>query len=76
MAFKYWNNLSDTQRSEIVMQAKERHDACGRIRCFWCGEALTNYDFTSDARDPREICKGFCRGRRYFDNPKGYEENI
>lgn len=71
MAFKWWRELSDTEKQAIAGQAKEVHDNAGRQICYWCGAPLDpGYcDFTSNVRDPREICKGCCRNRRFFDDP-------
>ena len=72
MAFEHWDSLSDEEKLEIASKAKKEHDGCGHHRCYWCGEPISsrNYDYTSDVRDPREICRGHCKGIRFFDNPK------
>ena len=71
MAFEHWNSLSDSEKMKIAQQAQKEHDACGRRKCYWCGEPFTfGYEHTFSARDPREICKGYCRKRRFFDNPE------
>jgi len=72
MSFKYWGNLLDSEKLRIATQAKETQDKAGCNICYWCGEPLSSgeYEYTSDARNPRKICKGYCRGRRFFDNPQ------
>lgn len=72
MAFEHWNKLSNEERSAIAEQAAEKQDAAGRHICYWCGAPIGpgGYAFTSNARDPREICKGECKNRRFFDNPE------
>jgi hypothetical protein len=71
MAFSWWHGLSDAEKQTIADRAKEAQDRTGRHTCYWCGASLDpgDYDLTSDARDPREICKGYCRNRRFFDDP-------
>lgn len=67
----WWRNLSDTEKYRIANEAREAHDKSGRTTCYWCGAKIVSngYDFTSSAKDPREICKGYCRQRRFFDDP-------
>ena len=78
MAFEYWNSLPDAEKQEIVKQAEKAQEATGRHTCFWCGASLSynGYGLTANANDPREICKGVCKGRRYFDNPEWYERML
>jgi len=71
VAFEYWNGLTDTEKLAIATRAKEAQDRTGHHTCYWCGSPLAHrgYDYTSSVRDPREICKGHCQQRRFFDDP-------
>lgn len=72
MSFMYWEGLSEQQKADIIAKAKEAQDKSRRNTCFWCRSSfgLKGYDFTSNAHDPREICKGVCGNRRFFDDPQ------
>lgn len=72
MAFDWWRNLSDADKCIVANKAQEVHDKNGRTTCYWCGAKIkySGYDFTSSAKDPREICKGYCKQRRFFDSPE------
>ena len=70
MAFEYWDSLSYAEKLKIVRQAEKEQDATRRRTCFWCRASLDDrYDYTSNVKDPREICKGVCKALRFFDNP-------
>ena len=72
MVFDWWRNLSDADRCIVANKALEAHNKSGRTTCYWCGSDITykGYDFTSNAKDAREICKGYCECRRFFDAPE------
>lgn len=67
-----WDKLSEAEQREIAKQAREAQDKANRRICLWCGEPVFSggYDLVGGPDDRREICKGYCRGVRYFDTPK------
>ena len=71
MASDWWKSLSDEEKLAIALQAQKAQDETGHRTCYWCGASLDDqgHDYTSSVTDRREICKGFCKQRRFFDNP-------
>lgn len=68
--FDWWRSLSDENKCIIANKVLEAHDKSGRTTCYWCGANIMHngHDLTSNAKDAREICKGYCKQRRFFDN--------
>lgn len=75
MSFSWWSSLPDEEKQRITKEANDRYDG---KHCYWCGESLwfdglggrfSLYDHTSNIKDQKMICKGYCKSRRFFDNP-------
>ena len=81
MPHSWWKNLSDGAKNKIILDAKEKYDKAGRTICYWCGSILKldeAYDLTSNSKpnDLYKICKGYCRQRRFFDEPTNNDKEV